>query len=263
MTKPRILIIEDEILIARELEARLKGLGYAAVGIALSGEEAIQAASELQPDIVLMDIVLKGPLDGIAAANEIRMRFDIPVVYVTAYADESTLRRAKVTEPYGYILKPFSESEVHAAIEMALYKHQMERNLREAKEAGLLLAAIVESSADAIIGWTLSGTIFSWNPGAERLYGYSASEALGQCIATLTVPPELHIEIVQIQERIEQGQRVADYKTVRVRKDGMRIDVSLTACAIRNATGEILGVAAIGRGGLSGVEGDSAHRKND
>lgn len=138
MTKPRILIIENEILIARELEARLKGLDYAVVGIVLSGREAIQAASELRPDIVLMDIVLKGALDGISAADEIRTRFDIPVVYVTAYADESTLKRAKVTEPYGYIVKPFSESEVHAAIEMALYKHQKERNLREAKEAGLL-----------------------------------------------------------------------------------------------------------------------------
>jgi PAS domain S-box-containing protein len=247
MTKPRILIIEDEILIARELEVRLKGFGYAVVRIALSGEEGVQGASELQPDIVLMDIVLKGALDGIAAANEIRTRFDIPVVYVTAYADESTLRRAKVTEPYGYILKPFSESEVHAAVEMALYKHQRERNLREAKEAGLLLAAIVESSSDAIIGWTLGGTIFSWNPGAERLYGYSASEALGQCIATLMVPPEWHMEIAQIQERIEKGQRVEDYETVRVRKDGLRIEVSLTVCPIRNAAGEILGVAAIGR----------------
>jgi len=246
MTKPRILIIENEILIARELKARLKGLDYAVVGIVLSGREAIQAASELRPDIVLMDIVLKGALDGISAADEIRTRFDIPVVYVTAYADESTLKRAKVTEPYGYIVKPFSESEVHAAIEMALYKHQKERNLREAKEAGLLQAAIVESSSDAIIGWTLGGTIFSWNPGAERLYGYSASEALGQCIATLTVPPEQHIEIAQIQERIGQGQRVEDYETVRVRKDGKRIEVSLTVCPIRNSTGEILGVAAIG-----------------
>jgi PAS domain S-box-containing protein len=246
MTKPRILIIEDEILIARELEARLEGLGDAVVGIVLSGREAVQAASELRPDVVLMDVVLKGTLDGIGAADEIRTRFDIPIVYVTAYADESTLRRAKVTAPYGYILKPFSESEVHAAIEMALYKHQMERNLREAKEAGLLAAAIVESSPDAIIGWTLGGTIFSWNPGAERLYGYSASEALGQCIATLTVPPEWHTEIADIQKRIEQGRRVEDYESVRVRKDGKRIEVSLTLCPIRNAAGEILGVAAIG-----------------
>ena len=155
MKKSKILIVEDEMLIARELEARLSGLGYGMVGIASSGEEAIRSACEAQPDMVLMDIVLKGDMDGIDVASEIRKRFDIPTVYVTAYADDSTLQRAKVTEPYGYILKPFSESEIHAAVEMALYKHQMEMTLREAQEARLLLAAIVDSSDDAIIGWTL------------------------------------------------------------------------------------------------------------
>lgn len=247
MAKTKILIVEDEILIARELEARLSGLGYTVVSIALSGEEAIRSAVELRPDLVLMDIVLQGTMDGIAAANEIRTRLDIPIVYVTAYADESTLQRAKVTEPYGYILKPFSESEVHAAVEMAVYKHQMERKLREAQEAGLLLAAIVESSHDAIVGWTLGGTIFSWNPGAERLYGYSATAALGQCIATFLVPPERQTEIPQILERIERGKRIDDYETVRVRKDGTRIEVLLTVSPIRNAAGEIIGGAAIGR----------------
>ena len=247
MTKPKILIVEDEILIARELETRLTGLGYAVVRIGLSGEEALQAASETQPDLVLMDIVLKGALDGIAAAAELRARFDIPVVYVTAYADEGTLKRAKVTAPYGYIVKPFSESEVHAAVEMALFKHQMERNLREAEEAGLLLAAIVESSPDAIVGWTLGGTIFSWNPAAEKLYGYSAAEALGQCIVELTVPPEGPLEIAQIQSLIERGQRAEGYETRRIRKDGTPIEVSLTVSPIRNAAGEILGAAAVGR----------------
>ena len=133
MSEPNILIVEDEMLIARELEARLKGSGYTVVRIALSGEEALQAASEARPDLVLMDIVLKGTMDGITAAEKIRTRFDVPAVYLTAYADEGTLRRAKVTEPYGCILKPFTESEVGAAVEVALYKHQMEKNLREAE----------------------------------------------------------------------------------------------------------------------------------
>jgi AmiR/NasT family two-component response regulator len=133
MAKTKILIVEDEILTARELEARLKGIGYAVVRIALSGAEAIQATSELQPDLVLMSVVLKGTIDGIAAAEKIRTRFDVPTVYVTAYADEGILRCAKVTEPYGYILKPFTESEVRSAVEVALSRHQTERKLREAE----------------------------------------------------------------------------------------------------------------------------------
>jgi PAS domain S-box-containing protein len=247
MAKTKILIVEDEILIARELETRLRGLGYAIASIALSGEEAVRAASELRPDIVLVDVVLKGPMDGIAVADEMRTRLDLPIVYVTAYADESTVQRAKVTEPYGYIVKPFAESEVHAAVETALYKHQMERKLREAQEAGLLLAAIMESSPDAIVGWTLGGTVFSWNPGAENLYGYSATEALGQCMATLMVPPDRHNEIPEIVERIEQGERIEGYETVRVRKDGTLLEVSLTVSPIRNAAGEIIGAATVGR----------------
>ncbi|MBV8900483.1 MAG: PAS domain S-box protein [Verrucomicrobia bacterium] len=247
MATAKILIVEDEILVARELEARLRSLGYAIAGVALSGEEALRAASELQPDIVLVDIVLKGPMDGIAVADEMRTRLDLPVVYVTAYADESTVRRAKVTQPYGYIVKPFSDSEVYAAVEIALYKHQIERKLREAQEAGLLLAAIMESSPDAIVGWTLAGTVFSWNPGAENLYGYSATEALGQCMATLMVPPDRHNEIPQIVERIEQGERVEGYETVRVRKDGTVVAVSLTVSPIRNSAGEIVGAATVGR----------------
>jgi CheY-like chemotaxis protein len=127
MATAKILIVEAEILIARELEARLKGLGYPVVRIALSGEEAIQATSELQPDLVLMDVVLGGTMDGITAAEKIRTWFGVPAVYLAAYGDEGTLRRAKVTEPFAYILKPFTASEVRAAVEMALYKHQMER----------------------------------------------------------------------------------------------------------------------------------------
>jgi PAS domain S-box-containing protein len=97
------------------------------------------------------------------------------------------------------------------------------------------------------VGWTLSGTVFSWNPGAEKLYGYSADEALGQCMATLMVPPDRHNESPQILERIERGERVENYKTVRVRKDGTPLEVSLTVSPIRNAAGEIIGGATVGR----------------
>ena len=131
MENAQILVVEDENIVALEIQSRLEGLGYVVLAIASSGEEAIQKAEETNPDLVLMDIKLKGDMDGIEAAEEIRTRFNLPVVYLTAYAEENTLQRAKITAPYGYILKPFEERELHANIEIAIYKHQMEQKVKE------------------------------------------------------------------------------------------------------------------------------------
>jgi CheY-like chemotaxis protein len=117
--KSKILIVEDEGIVALDLESRLRGMGYVVVGVADSGEEAIQEAIETRPDLVLMDIRLKGDMDGIEAAGVIRARLDIPVIYLTALVDEDTMRRANVTQPYGSIAKPFEEDELRTAIEAA------------------------------------------------------------------------------------------------------------------------------------------------
>jgi CheY-like chemotaxis protein len=131
MDKAQILVVEDDNIVVMELEDSLQSLGYAVSDVASYGEEAIEKAAERRPDLVLMDIRLKGDVNGIDAAQEIHERFDIPVIYLTAYADEDTLQRAKITEPYGYIIKPFEERELYSVIEMALYKHRMERKLKE------------------------------------------------------------------------------------------------------------------------------------
>ncbi|MBK9745352.1 MAG: response regulator [Anaerolineae bacterium] len=122
-----ILIVEDESIVALDLQMRLTRLGYRVVGIAASGTEALQLAEQFQPDLTLMDIRLKGALDGIETAQALRQRLDAPIVYLTAYADEATLQRAKMTEPYGYLVKPFEERELHSTVEMALYKITNER----------------------------------------------------------------------------------------------------------------------------------------
>lgn len=124
-------MVEDENIIAMDIQNRVKRLGYSVSAIAASGEEAIKKAAETHPDLVLMDIKLKGMIDGIEAAGQIRERFDIPVVYLTAFADDETLQRAKITGPYGYILKPVRDRELHSNIEIALHKHEMERELKE------------------------------------------------------------------------------------------------------------------------------------
>ena len=122
--KKRILIVEDEIMIAKDIESKLRNLGHESLPIVTSGEKAVEKAEKLRPDMILMDIVLDGKMDGIEAASQIRNRFNIPVVYLTAYADDEILERAKVTEPFGYMIKPFGERDLNSTIEMAIYKHK-------------------------------------------------------------------------------------------------------------------------------------------
>lgn len=126
MSNSKILIVEDEAVVSLDISRRLEKMGYEVVGRVASGEEALAIAQETSPDLVLMDINLQGEMDGIETAEQIYEQAQIPVIYLTAYAGESTLQRAKQTKPYGYILKPFKERELRAAIEIALSRHQAE-----------------------------------------------------------------------------------------------------------------------------------------
>ena len=126
MAKEKILIVEDEGIVSLHIKQAVEGLGYVVAGIVNSGDDAIMKATEIRPDLVLMDIVLKGAVDGIEAAEKIRAIVNIPVIYLTAHADEGTRQRAKVTVPFGYIVKPFKERDLYIAIEFAIYKSKME-----------------------------------------------------------------------------------------------------------------------------------------
>jgi signal transduction histidine kinase len=134
MASVRILLVEDESIVAMDMERRLSALGYSVIEHVLSGEDAVAKAEQEKPDLILMDIHLKGKMDGIQAAERIKSTLGTPVIYITAYSDETTLSRAKVTEPFGYILKPFQEREIYSTIEMALYKYKIEQELITAKE---------------------------------------------------------------------------------------------------------------------------------
>lgn len=127
----RILVVEDEHIVAMGIKKMLKSLGYTVTGVASSGEDAISKAESTFPDVVLMDIMLKGDMDGVEAAREIRERFDVPVVYLTAYSDNKILERAKRTEPFGYIVKPFEEKDLYGSIEVALHRHRKEKEKPE------------------------------------------------------------------------------------------------------------------------------------
>jgi two-component system, LytTR family, response regulator LytT len=145
MLKKNILVIEDEAIVSKDIQQSLKKLGYNIVGSAATGEKAIELAIEHKPDLVLMDIMLKGDMSGIEAAEQIKEKVKIPVIYLTAYADENTLSKAKVTEPYGYIIKPFKEIDLHTSIEMALYKHSKEREIIKERD---FLYSLVEGKED-------------------------------------------------------------------------------------------------------------------
>ena len=146
MSKTNILVVEDEGIVAKDIQNSLKKLGYHVPLVVSTGEDAVQAVEESNPDLVLMDIMLKGSLSGIDAANVIKDRYDIPVVFLTAYADESTLAKAKITEPYGYILKPFKEIDLHSTIEMALYKHKKDTEVQKERD---FLYSLVENKDEA------------------------------------------------------------------------------------------------------------------
>ena len=142
MSKINILVVEDESIVSKDIQHSLKKIGYNVVGAASTGEKAIELALSEKPDLILMDIMLKGSMNGIEAADIIKKELSIPVIFLTAYADESTLAKAKITEPYGYILKPFKEIDIQTSVEMAIYKHAKEQEIIKERD---FLYSIVEN----------------------------------------------------------------------------------------------------------------------
>lgn len=129
--KTKILIVEDEMILASDVKYQLEELGYNVVGIVNNGKDAIKLTLETDPDVILMDIVIKGDIDGIETAQQINKLYNIPIIYTTAYFDEEILERAKKTEPYGYIIKPYQEGQIHTAILMAIHRHQQDQQIRK------------------------------------------------------------------------------------------------------------------------------------
>ena len=245
MTRPSILIVDDEVIIARDLETRLEAMGYEVAGIASSGSEAIRLATDLRPSLVLMDIVLKGEIDGIAAAAEIRRRCGIPVIYVTAYADAKTLERAKVTEPFAYLVKPFSERELNANIEMAFYKHRTEQRLRRLER---WFGVAVSDIADAVVAADSEGRITAFNQAAGVITGWEGDQAIGKRFA----------DVVRIVDR-SNGQPIelegiTDGPVVRLASDtclrtrsGRHLPVDVTTSCIRDDLDRPSGIVSVFR----------------
>jgi PAS domain S-box-containing protein len=248
MANSRILVVEDEGIIAKDIQSTLNRSGYSVIAIASSGEEAIKKAMETHPDLVLMDIVLQGDMDGVAAAEKIRDRFDIPVVYLTAYSDDTTLQRAKITEPYGYILKPFQERELYTTIEMALYKHNIGKKLKESEQ---WLSTTLKSIGDAVIAIDTSKLITFMNPVAEALTGYKQEEAVGKPLKEIfnivnekTGKQAKNPVTRVLREGIIAG--LANH-TVLIAKDGTKRPIDDSCAPIKDDKGIIIGVVLVFR----------------
>ncbi len=174
---PRILIVEDENIVALDIKMHLRKYGFEVAGIFSSGEEVLSHIEATKPDLILMDIKLQGTLDGLETSRIIKERYGLPVVFLTAFADEATLHRAKVIEPFGYIIKPFEEKELRTAIVIGLYRHSMEKKLRYREE---LFSKTLRSITDAVVVLDPQERIEYMNPVAESLLGQPLAIVLGK-----------------------------------------------------------------------------------
>lgn len=177
MPSAHVLLVEDEGIVARDISNRLERMGYAVAGVASSGPEALEKTADTIPDVVLMDIKLQGEMDGIEASQSLRQRYDVPIIFLTAYADDQTLDRAKATAPFGYLLKPYQERELRSAIEVALYRHRLEQQLKETQH---WLQTLLHAIGDAVLATDAVGNVCFLNGHAERLLGWTQAEAVGK-----------------------------------------------------------------------------------
>lgn len=237
-----VLIVEDEQIVALNVRNRLEEVGYTIAGMVDSGEAALEVASRTLPDLVLMDIRLSGKVDGIEAAEQIRTQLKIPVVYLTAYTDTATVERVKITQPYGYILKPFEARELFSAIEIALYKHQQEQELKTRER---WLSTTLQSIGDAVITTDSMGRITFMNPIAETLTGWQQQEAEGQELSRVFhIIDERTRQIVQNPASVALDQGIIvnlDNHVVLVSRQGHEIPIDDSAAPIQDEEGNITG----------------------
>jgi PAS domain S-box-containing protein len=248
MKKARILVVEDEAIIAKDIRRRLEKHGYEVSSTVSTGGEAVRRAGEDEPDLILMDIVLPGDIDGVDAAGIIRSRNDIPVVYLTAYTNEAIVERAIRTEPFGYITKPFEDSELCRTIEMALFKHRMERRLRESEE---WLATTLRSMGEAVVATDRGSAVRFMNPVAEGITGWQGEEASGRPVTDIfriVSGGEGGEKCCPVTAALQEGATVTPPgDCTLLARDGREITVTSTGAPIVDRGGKIIGAVLVFR----------------
>lgn len=246
MSSTKILIVEDERIVALSIQNKLERLGYTVTANVASAEAAMASIVPNFPHLVLMDIKLKGKVDGIEAAAQIRNSFKLPIVYLTAYNDEETIERAKLTEPYGYLLKPFASRDLATTIEIALYKHLMEQKLRDREQ---WLATTLNSIGDAVIATNPQGAIVFMNPVAEAITGWKQEEVLNRDLSyVFQTIHETTRDVVENPVSIALKKCITvgmANSTLLITRDGREIPIDDSAAPIKNEAGDILGAVLV------------------
>ncbi|MFO0648894.1 MAG: ATP-binding protein [Polyangiales bacterium] len=247
MIGANILVVEDEAIIADDLERTLKRLGYKVPAVLDSGDRAIEAASSLSPALVLMDIKLRGAIDGVTAARIIRDRLEIPTVFLTSYSDTATLSRASAARPYGYVLKPFAERDLRVSVELALHKHEVEKTLRTRER---WFATTLNSVGDGVLAVDERLNVTFLNRVAEELTGWRSGEALGRPADEVFPLIDAHDNPIEGPATRALSNRAVSHlpSAVRLRRrDGTTVLVDDSAAPICDPSGQILGVVVVFR----------------
>ena len=242
MSKARIMVVEDEGVTALQIRESLESMGYDVPLIALTGEEAVDKVLETEPDLVLMDIKLTGRLSGIDAAHKIRGRLDVPVIYLTAFSDEETLALAQVTDPEGYVLKPFEDKSLHAIIEMSLSRHQ---HARQVRESGMWMSALADSMTEAVLICDAKGYVKFINPAAEALIGKRLREVqeMRTCDVVSLLDTETRTPLpFPVTEPLLEGRSTMRGNCSLRAGEGREYPVEFTASPLRSPEGTLFGI---------------------
>lgn len=256
--KARILIVEDEAIVAEDLEMAVTNIGYEVVGRAASAKDAVQKALGAKPDLVLMDIVLRGVGNGIDASREIKEKMGIPIIFLTAYSDVDLIDRAKSTEPYAYLVKPFQERQLFASIEMALYKCRTEETLRESEEK---YRTLVETMDEGMVIADENENLTFVNRAASIIFGYSKEELLGKNLSELTTLEDF--QRVVDQTAIRKTGKSSQYESTIIKKDGAPRITVVTASPMMDDNGNYQGSFGVFRDITERKQAENALRESE
>jgi PAS domain S-box-containing protein len=246
MSNQRILVVEDDPAVADLIVRYLKRSGYGVAACVASGEEALVEAARSRPDLALMDIGLRGDLDGVQTAERLQARFDVPVVFLTGLADDATIKRSHGAEAFGYLLKPFRPDDLKTSIDLALNKHQVESKLRQIEH---WFTAAIRSVGEAIVTTDETARVTFLNPVAEALTGWTLGEAVGQPLDTIFHPKDDSLAVDDAARRVSarENTSASSRETTLLSRKGRTIPIECSASPIRNDQGEIVGSVLVFR----------------
>lgn len=244
--KPTILVVEDESIVAKDIQNTLTRLGYHVPATASSANTAFDKLDEFKPDLVFLDIKLKGDIDGIQIAERIKTEYDIPVIFLTSFVDKATLDRAKVTEPYAYLVKPYNEPDLQSAVEMALYKSKKDKETKSDKN---LYARALSHLDEAVIITDVEGKIIFMNQRAENMLGYGNESAGGKFLSELI---KVQSEFVQLSQREDFYKAILNGKDlsvndaeISVSHSGKSIKGNFSSSPVKDEKGSLSGNAFV------------------